>query len=335
MGSLPGDLLRILVGQGMHAGANILGQMITEPMKEKRDVKRQVAGKLLESMPYVPQEGQAAIASKFKELTNIDWPTYQGPTGNVIGQGGERMAMTPVAGAPVAQEMGTRYVAPPPDMNKIMGMIAQKNPQFVENILNQRGGGMTEVKEAMLGQRERETELKRYLGEMASGLKERDVAMREQMLPYKMSAITSAAEARLNKIELESLKFELKKKESESKEKTAAEKQLETLREHYNKQLVDYLKIVKDENADPEVKWKAAGDYNTLLKTLPENVAPLMKHHSPFDLKETERLGGYIKPKREIKAGPSEAATPEATKPGEASWTHPRPYHQGSYSFCF
>jgi len=145
MGTLTGDMLRLLAAGGINTAMGALGEAVTLPIREKAAGRQMLARQLIEGLGALPEEAMPVANQKLRELLGHKgmMPTYQAPTGNVIGPTGEVLAMTPVAGAPVIPETREKYLRPAISMDAALGSSTVQSPELREKILAIKAGGLT------------------------------------------------------------------------------------------------------------------------------------------------------------------------------------------------
>jgi hypothetical protein len=130
MGSFTGDILRLLAHQGLQTGGQLLGNALAIPMKSKADIQEYSAKQNWEALKTASPEQALSVAARLKELAGGKDVVAMAPTGKVLGPTGERLAMTPMPGAPVTPEMGV--VQPPISAEQALGGYFQRNPKAMD-----------------------------------------------------------------------------------------------------------------------------------------------------------------------------------------------------------
>jgi len=214
MATLTGDILRLLAAGGINTATNVLGQLLTVPMKERSDIRKAAAAEILRALPTTPQSMLPGAQATLRELSGKELiPTAMVPTGNVIGPTGESLAITPVPGAPVTPEMKLRYIVPQPSLSELKAQtFRQLDPEKQRAIMSgETLGAQANMLNAFLNQRR----LNELYG--PQGVEREKIRLRQEELGPKQisaqAAMTSAATGRQRLTTVDQPRLELSREE--------------------------------------------------------------------------------------------------------------------------
>jgi hypothetical protein len=287
MGRLPYDILRLLAHGAISTGGQILGEMITQPMKEKSAGKQQMLKTALGGASTLPEEGMKSLNDWLQQNYGRSFPTYQAPTGNIMTPGGEKLGMTPTPEAlqsgAVSPEMVQKIVRPETNLNQVLAHAMQGDRSLIDAYAGKISGrDLTAAQKAA-------DEVARTKMDFGQQVKMMELQNKEALLPHMIGKLQAEADAKIASIENARLKGQLEEKKYNLGEKDKTEKAMETKRAHRENELVKYLNIIKNPDADPAARYEAAQTYNGMIKNMPPELAPWMKHHTPFELKPPEK----------------------------------------------
>lgn len=256
--TLGGDLLRLLAAGGINAATSALGQLITTPLKTSAEAKLLGTRALLTAGGTTPEEGMEPWANEVKRLTNVNWPSYMAPTGKVVDEIGNKLAMTPVAGAPVTPEIGKKFVHLPTGLSEVLGSSLQAHPEMIPDVLGVKTGLKASAGQLLQdAQKAASQEIQRTRDEANQLLKTQQFGFQEKGLALRQEAMQHATDAAMAKIQLLNAEHDRKVKEGTIKAEDAAA--------HEARRTLGNQAALVMKATDPNIQGAMADQYNAQL----------------------------------------------------------------------
>jgi len=190
--SLPYDLLRLLAHGAISTGGQVLGEMLTLPMKEKSAMRQNVFKSALGGASTLSEEGMQSLNEWIGKTAGSKYmlPSYGAPTGKAITPGGESLAMTPTPEAlqsgAVSPEMEQRIVRPEASLPQILAEQYRNNPEIAHMAALTKSGmaptaGQDQAMELRKTLADQADTTKKYLGDMHNAYQRDALDIREKL----------------------------------------------------------------------------------------------------------------------------------------------------------